>query len=275
MRPTFGKIKSCAANALKGRWAEAVIASASLVSVSLLNSFLQAILMRIFKVDAIWTFYSPTALPQYNTTASVCISLFSALFSLLIVFPFFFGILRWFWLIGGGQDVQLDSIFYYFSKPKLFLGALAVAFGLLWRVTVGAILCFLPFFAAEALSSPVVYARFGFTMPIWLSGMYSVKNAVMLFCFWLFILWILRYSLFYAAAFDNPDMPVNRIFMRSAEMTRGALFRFFAFVLSFIGWYFISLLILPLIFIVPYLLMSFSVYGRCECSYYSGKMAAK
>ena len=275
MRPTFGGIKSCATNALKGRWAEAVIASASLVSVSLLNSFLQAILMQIFKVDAIWTFYSPTALPQYNTVASVCISLFSALFSLLIVFPFFFGILRWFWLICGGKDADLDNIFYYFSKPKLFFKALAVAFGLLWRVTVGAVICFLPFFAAEILSSPVMYAHFGITMPIWLSGMYSIKSAIMLFCLCLFILWILRYSLFYAAAFDNPDMSVNRIFRRSAEMTRGALLRFFAFVLSFIGWYFISFLILPLVFVVPFLLASFSVYGHCECSYYSGKTAAK
>ena len=124
MRPTFGDIKTTALSSLKGRWSEAIAASMILVAVSLLNSFLQTILMQVFKVDAIWTFYSPMELPEYNTVASICISLFSALFSLLIVFPLFFGVLRWFWMITGEEKAYriIEEDLYALSNPPIFLG---------------------------------------------------------------------------------------------------------------------------------------------------------
>ena len=271
MSSTFGSIKSSALSSLKGRWCEAIAASMALVSVSLLNSFLQAILMGIFKVDAIWTFYSPTVLPQYNTIASVLISVFSSLFSLMIVFPLFFGVLRWFWMVAGGEKAPLDAIFYYFSSGRQFARALAVAFAVLWRIALGAVICFLPLIIANIISSPAMYSAFGLAMPIWLSGVYPLKVVVRLFCICFFALWILRYSLFYAAALAAPGIPVRSMFARSVAMTKGRPLRFLAFSLSFIGWYFLCILVLPLIFVLPYLLASFSVYGHAECSEHAAK----
>lgn len=273
MRPTFGDIKTKALSSLKGRWSEAIAASMILVAVSLLNSFLQTILMQVFKVDAIWTFYSPMELPKYNTVASICISLFSALFSLLIVFPLFFGVLRWFWMITGEEKASLDGIFYYFSSGKLFFRALSVAFGVLWRVTVGAVICFIPLVIANLVSSPWIYSVFGYAMPIWMSGMYSMHSTIKFFCICLFILWSLRYSLFYAAALFSPGISVRAVFRRSIDMTRGNLLRFLGFVFSFIGWYFISILVLPIVFVIPYMLAAFSVYGHTECTVFAAEPA--
>lgn len=198
---------------------------------------------------------------------------FSALFSLLIVFPLFFGVLRWFWMITGEEKASLDGIFYYFSSGKLFFRALSVAFGVLWRVTVGAVICFIPLVIANLVSSPWIYSVFGYAMPIWMSGMYSMHSTIKFFCICLFILWSLRYSLFYAVALFSPGISVRAVFRRSIDMTRGNLLRFLGFVFSFIGWYFISILVLPIVFVIPYMLAAFSVYGHTECTVFAAEPA--
>ena len=81
MQPNFYEIKAVAKKNLKTRWPEAIAAVGILIAVSCFDALFQAILMTIFKVDAVWTPFSPTELPSYSIAAGVAITVFSAIYN--------------------------------------------------------------------------------------------------------------------------------------------------------------------------------------------------
>lgn len=268
MQPTFTEIKSAARSSLKKRWPEAFAAVALLIAVVLLDMLSQNVLMTIFKVEAVWSFFAPTTLPRYNIAASVCISVFSAAFELFITLPLIFGIMRWFWLITGGSDKPSSTVFCFFSSTKDYGKAVAVSLKLFFRLIIGIIICFLPFAAAKLVTEPEIFDLFDAAMPLWLSGMGPVVRMIEALCFILFALWALRYGLFYAVMFTDPDAPSKSILKGSKRLIKGKKLRFIGFTLSFIGWILLGILIIPLFFVIPYIMSSYAVYGREEYRFF-------
>ncbi len=262
MQPTFSEIKRAARSSLKHRWPEAITVSVVLIATSFLNTYMQYILMSLFKVKQVWTPFSPTELPLYNQVASVSITLFSAVFSFLVLFPLVFGVMRWFWLITGGGSASVGDIFYYFASAKIYFKSLMLSLRLYLRLIIGAVVCFLPYIIAGVLTSPYLYDRLGVSMPMVMDSFSPLVKHFRFFGVLAFLMWISIYLLCYTVVFSESELSVGKIIRRTAKVTKGFRFNTVGFVLSFSGWLLLSVLAVPFIFVLPYLLASLAVYGR-------------
>ena len=264
MQPDFKEIKLAAKSSLKSRWAEAISLSLGVAILMLLDLFFQEILMTIFKVDAVWSLVEPTTLPNYSAIPSVCITVFSAVYCLFVVTPFAFGVMRWFWHITSGKDVAMKEAFYYFSSGKQFFKVVLVSLGLFLRLAVAVVICFMPYILLTLLTTPDIYNYFGYAMPINLSGLNPLASLAEFIGFFYFAFWATRYALVFVPMMNDESLSASKIFKETLKLARHRAIRTLAFLLSFIDWVLLSVLFVPLIYVLPFGLASLTVYGREE-----------
>lgn len=270
MQPAFHEIKNAAKTALKHRWAEAVAVTLLLLGTILLNSVCQWSLMNIFKVDEVWSPFSPTAMPTYNRLAGLGLTLFSAIFSLCVTFPLTFGVMRWFWLISGGSDTSFNELFHYFSSGKLLLKSIRLSLALFIRLILGAVICYLPYALVSVISNPKVYEMFNWGLRRYISGISALAPTLSFLGLIAFLLWLASYSLFFAVMNLEPDQTVKNTIRRTVHISKDQRFRSVGFLLSFTGWLLSCLLIVPLPFVLSYFMTSASIFGR-EAYRYSSR----
>ena len=264
MQPTFTELKKTARATLKSKWPEAVVLSMMLVALLSLNILMQYVLMGIFRVDEVWSPLSPTTIPHYSAIAGICITLFSVVYDVLICLPFAIGVIRWFWLVIRGESSTLSGAFYYFSSGKLFFKTVFLSVFLFVRAILGVIVCFAPYVLLSALTNPKVYNLFGYTMPVFVSGLFPIVTFASVVCSFLLLCWVTRYTLFFVPLFTEPQLSANAVISKAVKLSKGKLLRLVGFLLSFIGWILLSIFILPLIFVVPYMIASITAYGSEE-----------
>ena len=264
MQPTFTQIKKTALGKLKARWPEAMLVSVSLLAVCLLDMVMQSILMTMFKVGAVWSPFSPTTLPKLSVIASIGISVFSSLFTVFITMPCLFGVLRWFWLLTDERSATLGEIFHYFSSPKLFGRAVALALTLFIKIAILAVICLMPYLLWSIAFDPSLYDHFKISMPIWMSGLFTVTEFLRLMGLLSFAVLALRNLIFYVPLFAEPESDIRSNVKISRKLMHGRFFRFLGFLLSFFGWFLLSSFVLPLIFTLPFFFASLCVYGHEE-----------
>ena len=68
------------------------------------------------------------------------------------------------------------------------------------------------------------------------------------------------YSMTFYIFADHPDLSLMDYLRKSREMMKGYKFNYFAFSLSFIGWILLCFLIIPIIWVVPYIETSMTIY---------------
>ena len=261
-QPSFSEIKKAAKNSLKHRWTEAIAVSLVLLATSLLDTVMQITLQTIFKVDTVWSPFTPTSVPFNSVIASVGITLFSAIFTLIIMLPLLFGTLRWFWLVTGGGDPGVGEVFHYFSSARSFFKALGISVSIFWRLVLGAVLCFAPYAIVSVLTNSEFYDFIGISMPTYMSSLYSIGTILETLGFFLLLLWISGYALFYVAMFSNPELSTRQTLKLTASLSKQNRMRFVGFFLSFLGWILFSFFMLPLLFFVPFFMSSLCIYGR-------------
>lgn len=268
MQPTFTEIKKAGLKALKNRWPQAIMVSLVLLTVIVLDLAMQYVLMTILRVDSVWTPVVTETITLVEVLIGCVITGFSSVFYLLVVFPLAFGVLRWFWLVTGGSDPDVNDIFYYFSSSKLYFKTVGISFGVIWRIIVAAVLCFLPSIVCNQLLRPEIYNYFGYAMPIWLSGLFPLVSLLIIWGFASFALWVARYALTYVVIFKRLELSVNKTIKESVRVAHGQRLRYIGFLLSFFGWIALCLLVLPIIFVLPFMLAAFCIYGREEYRFF-------
>ncbi len=262
-QPTFTEIKKAAKGSLKHRWAEAIAVSLVLLATSLLNTVMQTALQIIFKVDTVWSPVSPTNVPINSIIASIGITLFSAVFTLIVMLPLLFGVMRWFWLMTGGGDPSVGEIFHYFSSGRQFFKALGISVSIFWRLILGAVLCFLPYAIIAILTNSDFYSLLGISMPPIMSSLYSLATILEALGFFLLLLWISGYAMFYTALFSEPELSARQTVKLTVTLSKTQRMRFVGFFFTFFGWVMLSLLLfLPMLYFLPFFMASLSIYGR-------------
>lgn len=261
-QPSFSEIKFAAKSSLKNRWGEAIAVSTVMMITFLLNIVMEEALKTIFKVDVVWTLLDPANIPTHSVIASACITVFSVLFSLLVTIPLFFGVMRWFWLVTGGQNPAIGEIFHCFSNSKVFLRSMGLSVGLFIRVVIGTVISFLPYIIVSMLTDPHFYVTLDIPTPSWMASLIPIKPLIELIGLLLLLLWFSIYALYYAVMFAEPNLSSNGVLKRAATLSRSYRVRFVGFTLSFFGWFALSLAILPLLFVLPFYTASLCIYGR-------------
>ncbi len=194
---------------------------------------------------------------------------FLILFTVFVFSPIAIGCLCYFRRLLWGQNDSALIVFRYFSSKDEYKRALRLTIILTLKLLAAALALFFPSLVVRALSSEWFYSVFDLPVPVWTSSLWTLNSilttlASLLLCFVMLKYYI---SVFLFVGDDNMH-PAEAVNM-SAIISRRTGADFFGLVCSFIGWILLSLFVAPLIFTVPYFLMSYCVHCRFAVTAYN------
>ena len=154
--------------------------------------------------------------------------------------PVINGFLRFYFNTAKTGDGVFSDIFYYFDSKRLYASAMLFNLNLIIR--------FLPCYVL--LTSAIIFFLFSNTF-------YTVVGCVMAFSFIvLFFALFLRYFAAFGLYFSNENQKPSEYFKKSAVIMKRYRKSVLRLIFSFIGWIILSIVIIPLIYTVPYFAMS-------------------
>ncbi len=249
MAATAKAVKSTAIIAIKKNVTSAIFAGMTAVFLTLIFNFLASLLSQTI-----------------GAFAAIILLIISYI---LLLFPLYFGLLRFFWrLIHGSIDLPL-SVFYYFSAFKLYKRALKFVLTLLFKILTISIFVFLPVAAALLISKGIIFDFLGANVPIWTANLDASMGIINFVAVIILISILLKYHLVPLLLVADEDMDVDEAFNMSVIISKKANIEFISLVFSFFWWILLSLFVIPLVFTLPYLLTAYCVYFRYTVAEYN------
>ncbi|MBE6761373.1 MAG: DUF975 family protein [Ruminococcaceae bacterium] len=259
--PSNTIIKTNAKTSLQNKWSAAISVGAIILSVFCLY----IVLLQLILIPITTIFNEVTAL-------FIVIAL-SVVFAQLFGMPLLYGALRWFWFTSSDAEVRVSEIFCYLGSGKEYLRALSLSFRIFIRSSAVLFFCFLPSLVVTAISSPTTYSMFNSSMPYWASSVWALGNVLTIFGVVMSFVLLLRYFAAPILMINDPSITPHEALDLSVIITKNANGKTLSFVFSFFGWAVLSLLYLPILFTLPYFLVSYSVFCRFLINHYNRKIA--
>lgn len=194
---------------------------------------------------------------------------FFAIYSFLLLFPLFLGMLRFFRRLIWGEEDGPVLIFHYFSSKALYIRAIRLGLFLGIRIATAALILFLPVILIEIFTGNALYDMLGISMPLWISNLWALsvffKAAAGVGLFFVALKWYLAPFLYVA----DEKMEAQEAINMSSIVSRGTALDFFMLVLSFALWILLSIFMIPIVFTLPYFIAAYSVHCRFAVSHYN------
>lgn len=247
MKPS-GKAAKCTASVtLKGKWPAAI-------GVCMIVAF--AVLIRSLAARLLYTVFS-----LHLSTLRGLLTLSVSAIDLFAFSPLYIGALRWFWQVTAGVDEPVASIFYYYSFSRAYFNAVLVRLNYWWRTVIISVIAFIPYSILRSMSKSIpktVAVNIGYSALIgFLAVVAAVLGALVVLMF------LTKYYLVLPVMFSDDTVTVGNAFRLSAVMSRGnRVTLFFMVIPGFAGWILLSLLVVPMIYTVPYFIASLTVFSR-------------
>lgn len=195
---------------------------------------------------------------------------------LLICAPLWLGALRVYWRMANGCFDGATETFYYMSGKKEYLRCLLFNLKVVVHWLAVGLLLFLPCIITGVFTSEEFYRSVGISMPL---VVHNLKYLVNVFKIAAIVLTAVHLIALYLPAFlfvSNEYAEPGQCIKRGLDVGRYTKGRFAGHIPGFLCWILLSLTFIPLIFTVPYLLMSYVVACRYSVAYYnlSGQAAS-
>ena len=235
------EIKATARGIISARMVQSVLCVVIYLSVCFIGGLIQTFIHYIFG----------------DTVSQV----FLWLYIIFLASPMFLGLLRYFWRMTFDSDDLPSSVFYYFSDKSLYHKAMKLVKVLAFKGIKIALLVFIPIFILWLITNTYIYDLFKVSIPVWTTNLNSIYNLVYSFSC---ILFITLFSKYYLAPIlfigdENID-PLEAMNMAKIIANKSYVdFIFLTF--SFLGIILISFFVLPIIFTLPYLLVSYILHS--------------
>ncbi len=173
----------------------------------------------------------------------------------VLLSPLFNGFVRVFWQASLNGEFRFDAMFYYFEKGK-YQKTLLLNLSFLIRIMLPALLFFLPLF---------LYYLFCFgLMPEFVGSVlykdFAFITAVM--CSILLILYSLKYFLVFTMYCADDDADVKGLFRESKSVMAEQKHSAAQLIFSFTPWLLLCLLILPALYVIPYMTQSLCIGAK-------------
>lgn len=196
-------------------------------------------------------------------------NIYLLLFTFFITLPLFFGVLRYFWrLLNSAKDNPI-IVFYYFSKKNLYLKTIKLLFSLFLRLLPTIIILIIPIIFVWLISSGAFFDIFDMNIPIWSA---NLKYLVSIFSVLSVIILIAVSLKFYIAPLlfvADEEIDIAEAIHMSTVISKKTALDFYYLILSFLGWIFLSLLCIPLVFTLPYIISAYTVHIRFAIAEYN------
>ena len=249
MSSTSNAVKITAKTALKEKWIKAIIACCIIIFSFFIISNSISVLSEV--------------------VGEIAAQIIFAIFLVFLISPLIIGLFRFFWRILFDADDNPVSVFYYFSNIKIYkrvmLLILFFSFKLIfWRVILN-----IPAYIVELLSHNFIYDMVDMPIPVWTANLSNftvflkVISAVIVF----FI--TLRFYLAPMLFVADDNIEFGEAMHMSTIIAKKTSIDFIYLILSFLGWILLSVLLIPLIFTMPYIITSYLVHARFAVADYN------
>ena len=254
MLPSVGKIKSTAREVLSKNHFIGIMASLPFV-------FSLAVLFLVVEV-------------LFTVTNTVITAVFNMAMVCFLILPLLLGTFRFFsrWL--DGVCDYPTAVFFYFSSFAVYLKSINFILRLILRLLVSYFLLSLPAIIVGGLALSDVYEFFGFAIPLWTPLLSTISNLLFVLSFIVFIFVNIKYYLSpYLFIIDDETTPANAMKM-SMIISRRTQIDFIYLFFGMIVYVVLSLLFLPLIFTMPFLIMTYLVHSKYAVIEYNNTIEA-
>lgn len=235
---------------------------------ALKNNRLSACVSSITVIFAFFVCYLTSGFVSFIATDAAGTAFFAALTFFLLA-PLALGLLRFIWRMIFGVCDNPVSVFYYFSSKKLYTKAMRLMLSLTLRLLFFGALVFLPAIIVDLFTGVRIYEIIGIPIPLWTSNLYylSVFLKTVAGVILVFIMARYYFAPFLVIADENIDTSeaVHMSGVLSGKTMLDLIYLFF----SMLGWIILSVLVIPLIFTMPYLLTALSVHVRFAIAEYN------
>lgn len=241
-------VKSTALMTLKGKWGNSIV-----TAIIPFCAFL-----------IVYIAVSLLDLPMGDFSVIIGIALY-----VLTVAPLLNGAVRCYWYMANSCESSPMDVFYYFTSLKYYKKALTFNFFITLRLLIVSLIFLSPSYIVSAITNEAFFEFIGVATPIWVLSLEIIVYAVRFVGF----VAIIAYAIsLYLPAFlfvCDEEMKPRDCIKRGIEIGKYTVNRFASHLLGFVGWMFISMLIVPLVFTAPYLIMSYVVDCRYSIAYYN------
>lgn len=262
----FSLLKENAKRALSGQWSPAIAIVLLIAGVGLLFSLFEMVctialdlpgFMDILNTPEV---YFDDVMGRSGMVFGL--STLTLLLSYVILTPLKLGELGWYYEAGKHQQEGIASIFEYFGSVKLYLRSVLLNLAIGLRVALVGLLLLLP--------ATLCFATGAY---LWQNGSDPFEKMLILGIFLGGVVLMavgLLFSLIYQKRYfvapylvvSHLEITIGKALKTSVAATKGRQCSLVLFDLSFIGWYLLSLLVLPLLFVRPYLGVARGLYAR-------------
>ena len=242
-------VKITAKAALKDKWLRAIVVSS----------------IFLFTVLVCYNISSVFSIVAGDIAANVLL----AVMLLLLICPIALGTIRYFWRILFGADDNPVSVFYYFSEKKVYRRAMWLILSLALRMVLFGLLLNIPRFIVEAMSHSFLYELIGMAIPVWTANLTNVTVFLKVLAEVILFFVMLKYYMAPVLFVADDNMDSGEAMHMSATISKKTAIDFIYLGLSFIGWIILSLFIIPLIFTIPYVIISYLIHIRFAVAEYN------
>lgn len=209
---------------------------------------------------------------QTRIASSIASAIVSVAGTILITNPIFLGVGRWFWRITGGADDSLASVFYFYSTAGRFKRSISYAINIFLRVTIVGIVFSVPLYVQSYLDLDNLSGISGLSSLL-ASGI-GALSALLSNVGALIVVWLsTKYFVAQYIMFNDETLTPGEAILISAKVMKRRVFRTIGFFLGFFGWLILCLLILPIMYVIPLIMMSGVLYARYTIADYNASLA--
>ncbi len=259
MFPSVKSVKSNSLNALRGNWAQAVMALAiPVLSVLAVGVLADAV---IYLMDSL-----------------IIQVIFSVVIILTVIFlglPSCFGVLRLYHSLYTKENIDFSEIFYYFSSKGVYLRAVRFIFSMVFPLTLAAFLLLVPSIALDFIANGGIDELFQNGIPIWIANLSIIATFLRCLAIAAVILISLKVYVAPYIFMINDKISVKEVLMQSIAVSRYGAGPFILLVFTQLGWVLLSILAVPAVFTLPYMLMCYVTHSKYAVNFYNGYVKSK
>ncbi len=249
-------IKSDARRALRGCWGKSVAAAMIIFGAYLSVALAESVFLFVFSEDAVALDF--LALSNASLTA-IIITGGAALAYFLLMPALALGFAKLHFAFAEGREESVSAVFDMFSSFKSFVKSIVFTVAFSLRHAFCAAVALVPggvlFYLAENYIVPE-----NRTVHLLKISACCVGIALMLLCLALAFIYAQRWHA--ASYYFVSGRKVHESFKLSVRATKGMRVHIASFKVSFVGWWLLNLLVLPVLWFVPYYSVSSAIYAK-------------
>lgn len=200
---------------------------------------------------------------------SITSTVFSVLFTVFLNVPLCLGVLRYFWRLLFSAEDNPVSVFYYFSEKALYLKSLKLIFSLILKAFLPALILAVPVIGLWSVSKGLIFELADVSIPLWTANLTYIYTFVRSLAIIVLIIYMLKFYLAPLFIIADENMDIDEALHMSTVISKKTLVDFIYLFFSFLGWILLSLLVIPLIFTLPYMLTAYAVHFRFAVADYN------